>query len=240
MKTRIIIFLFVLFPYSSYCQPKATIVETMLSTFNFQGDTLGGGTCFMIDTDSRQYFVTAAHLFKTSHKSGDKVTIQMVVQNELENLEAEVFFHPNKNVDIALMKLSQKVSQGSGISLEARNVFFGDQVYFYGFPLTNMGTEAGGFKFPLIKTATVSGQLIYDGVDVLVLDGHNNHGFSGGPVLAYDSSKKKLSVIGVVSGYYFEPRNVQFKGEKLSFDENSGIIICYGRNFIDDLLKKYK
>jgi hypothetical protein len=252
MKALIYILLLLLFPATLFCQQqqlKATF-ETMASTFNFQGDTSAGATCFMINKEGRQYFVTAAHLFKPSHKSGDVVPIRMVIQNQVQSFDATVYFHADRNVDIALLRLSQKVSQrlklsekasqGNGISLDTTLIGFGMQVFFYGFPLTNMGTEALGIKFPLVKQAIVSGVVKHNGVDVLVLDGHNNRGFSGGPVLAYDTSIKKMCIIGVVAGYFNEPINVHYKGDQLSFDENSGIIVCYGRRYIEEILDKNK
>ncbi len=90
--------------YAQYEQPKA-IAETMASTFNLYGDQ-STGTCFMVFKGGKQYFVTAAHLFKSFHKSGDLVPIQMLIQNQLESFNATVYFHPNRNTDIALFKLS--------------------------------------------------------------------------------------------------------------------------------------
>ena len=181
----------------------------------------------------------------------------MLIQNQLEPFDANVYFHTNRNVDIAIIKLSEKVSQvsengtgkfklseiisqGDGISLDTTLVGFGIETFFYGFPLTNMGTEALGIKFPLVKNAVLSGMVKYNGVDVLVLDGHNNRGFSGGPVVVYDTSKKKMCLIGVISGYFPESRSVQYKGDRLSFDENSGIILCYGRQYIEEIFNMHK
>ncbi|WP_276500772.1 S1 family peptidase [Terrimonas pollutisoli] len=249
MRRLLYILSFFALPASSFSQDhqelKAT-VETMASTFNFQGDTLAGATCFLVNKDGQQYFVTAAHLFKSSHKSGDTVLVRMLIQNELKPFDATVYFHANKDIDIAVFKLSEKVtqsikllenvSQGHGISLDTTLVGFGMPVFFYGFPLTNMGTEALGIKFPLVKKAIVSGVVKYNRVEVLVLDGHNNVGFSGGPVVAYDSNLKKMCTIGVVSGYFSETKNVEYKGDKLSFDENSGILLCYGRQYVEEIL----
>ena len=242
MKALLNILTLVIFPgilFSQHEHLRAT-VETMASTFNFQGDTLAGATCFMINKDGEQYFVTAAHLFKSTHKSGDVVPIRMLIRNELEPFDAKVYFHADKNIDIAIMKLPEKVSQGRGISMDTTLVAFGLPVFFYGFPLTNMGTVGLGIKFPLVKKAIVSGSVKYNGVDVLVLDGHNNRGFSGGPVLAYDTSINKMCIVGVTSGFFPETRSVQYKGDKLSFDENSGIILCYGRRYIEDIFNKNK
>jgi hypothetical protein len=43
------------------------------------------------------------------------------------------------------------------------------------------------------------------GHDVLLLDGHNNQGFSGGPVVLMPPGRSKFQVVGVVLGYRIEP-----------------------------------
>src|SRR5688500_13402164 len=104
------------------------MVETMASRFNIECDTLIIGNCFMINKDEKLYFVTAAHLFRTTDKSGDLVPIRILIQNQLQSFKANVYFHTDRNVYIALIKLPEKVSQnikfseqvshGNGISLD--------------------------------------------------------------------------------------------------------------------------
>lgn len=227
--------------YPEISTRERSIVETMASTFNFQGDTLGGGTCFLVNRNSRQYFVTAGHLFRAANKSGDVVPITMVIQSKPKYLEARVYFHEKRNIDIAVLVLPAKVEQqGPGISLDSTFLMFGTEVLFYGFPLTNLGTDFTVIKLPLVKKAIVSGLIHYDNADVIVLDGQNNKGFSGGPALVYDTSLKKMCAIGVISGFLRESRSTQYKGEQLSFDENSGIILCYSRSYVDEIIKKIR
>jgi hypothetical protein len=127
-----------------------------------------------------------------------------------------------------------------GISLDTSFSTPGAEVFFYGFPLGNLGTEALGIKFPLVKKAIISGWVKNKGLDVLVLDGHNNLGFSGGPVVRYDTQSKKMNIIGVISGYVPEPINVKHKGDTLLVNENSGIIVCYGMHYIEEIFSKHK
>lgn len=101
-----------------------------------------------------------------------------------------------------------------------------------------MGTEALGIKFPLVKKTIVSGWVKHKGLDVLLLDGHNNVGFSGGPVVAYDTSSKKMCIVGVKSGHVPEPVDMQYKEDKISVNENSGIIVCYGRRYIEEIFTR--
>lgn len=261
MKVLICFLALLVFPsicFSQHEQSRA-ISETMASTFNLHGDQ-ATGTCFLVTKEGKQYFVTAAHLFKPSHKSRDLVPIQMLIQNRLQSLNAQVYFHPDRNVDIALIQLSEKVTQqiqlpeeftkynevlqkvfqGNGISLDSTLIAFGMEVFFYGFPLGDLGTQVLGIRFPLVKKAIVSGWIKHKGLTKVVLDGYNNLGFSGGPVVAYDTNSKQMRLVGVVSGYIPEPVSIQYRGDKLSVNENSGIIVCYGKHYIEEIFTNHK
>lgn len=260
MKFLMYIICLLVIPTTSLSQTEQStaLAEAMASTFNIQIDKTMG-TCFMVTKNQEQYLITAAHLFPSNHKSGNLIPIQMLIQNSWQSFNARVYLHTEKKIDVALVKLSEKilqnlefpeglsqldssarVAQGNGISLDPILADFGKEVFFYGFPLGNLGTEIFGIKFPLVKKAIVSGFVRNNGVNVLLLDGHNNLGFSGGPVVAYNISSKKMCVIGVISGYVPEPIDVKYKGEKLSVNDNSGIIVCYGRRYIEELLTMTK
>lgn len=256
MKTLLCILSAIFFPAIAFCQYEQSLAmaETMANTFNLHGDK-ATGTCFIITKQGKQYFITAAHLFEPSHKSGDSVAVQMVVQNRLQLLGAHVYFHPDRQVDIAVVQLPQRVSQnvelskelamykdtlqkvfqGNGISMDSLFASIGTDVFFFGFPLGNLGTEALGMKFPLVKKAMISGWVKRNGLELLLLDGHNNLGFSGGPIAAYDVATKKMVVVGVVSGYIPEPIDIQGKKEMVSVSGNSGIIVCYKRSYIEEV-----
>lgn len=74
------------------------------------------------------------------------------------------------------------------------------------------------------------------------LDGHNNPGFSGGPVLVADGQAIP-SVIGVISAYHFERKEVKRHnrhGDSKTSDyveENSGIVISYNLGSAIDHIK---
>lgn len=259
MKIRTVLLLLIICPIVALAQYDKVVAtaQAMSSTFNLYGDKLTG-TCFLVKNNGEQYFVTAAHLFQDSHRTGDKVTIQLVVQNQLQSYDAKVYFHPNRKVDVAVLKLSediqqnadlpdelmkykdtlQRVFRGSGIPTDTLFTTIGMESYFFGFPLGNLGTEVFGIKFPLIKKAIVSGFVKHDGIELMLLDGHNNLGFSGGPVVAYDEASKEMRMVGVISGYLPEQIDIKHKNETLSVMENSGIIVCYATRYVTDIFKK--
>jgi hypothetical protein len=268
MEKLLSILLVLFLPFISVSQEARlrAIGATMSSTFSIKGEKLAG-TCFMVLKNNQQYFVTAAHLFKPSHKSGDLISISMLVQNEWKSLQGKLYFHKSRQVDIVILRLQEKVVQHinlpeellkyhklppglihhDGIPLDSTSLAFGTEdlnfgteAFFYGFPLDNLGTVTMGIKFPLLKKAIVSGLLYHNGVEVIVLDGHVNRGFSGGPVVAYDVSRKRMSLIGVNCGYFAETTDVEFKGDQFSLKNNSGIIVCHLRRYIDEIFNEIK
>jgi hypothetical protein len=64
--------------------------------------------------------------------------------------------------------------------------------------------KEGTFWWPFIKHCTVLG--IDADSKMWILDGINNPGFSGGPVIL--GTGDALKFVGVISGYYLEPTEV--------------------------------
>ena len=96
----------------------------------------------------------------------------------------------------------------SAISLKDITALLGDEGFFMGFPYglstSDRGNTNAGFPLPLLKKAVFSGNSLMNDIYVLLLDGHNNPGFSGGPVLFKDrlkSGDNKYHLIGVISAY---------------------------------------
>ena len=95
----------------------------------------------------------------------------------------------------------------------------------------------GGFPLPLVKKAPVSA-IQFRGKPLL-LDGHNNVGFSGGPV-ARRGTKEEQTVVGIVSGYHAERENVQDEnGDEApyTYEANTGIIIAHDIRHALDLIR---
>ena len=106
-----------------------------------------------------------------------------------------------------------------------------EDVYFLGFPYgLTMAVKTdlnAGFPLPLVKKGVVLALGLEDGP--ILLDGHNNPGFSGGPV-ARRGTKVEQTVIGVVSGYQYVRQNVldeHGNETPLTYDTNTGIIVAH-------------
>lgn len=87
----------------------------------------------------------------------------------------------------------------------------------------------GGWPVALVKKALFSG---FDEDNRLwVLDGHNNVGFSGGPVLVRKNGRGPLEVGAVIAAYRKEYAPVMdcrnwFRDTNLLAESNSGIIFA--------------
>lgn len=120
----------------------------------------------------------------------------------------------------------------------------GQDCYFLGFPL-GFSTKLSQGMVPLIKRATTSGLRDIKGKNILLLDGHNNVGFSGGPVITTNSGLKEQFVIGIVSGYFPDPQVIEVpddKGgtKKITYNSNSGIILCFQTDLAVEIIKNIK
>jgi len=117
----------------------------------------------------------------------------------------------------------------------SKGVIYGQDVYFLGFPYGLLGRCAfgpDGFPLPFVKRATVS---LFDGA-MFLLDGNNNPGFSGGPVVFTEPQSNRYKVAAVISGFQSVPEPV-YKGSDqtaLTYKYNTGIIVTYT---IDGALK---
>jgi len=105
------------------------------------------------------------------------------------------------------------------------------------------------FWSPSVKRCTLSGSIVQSGITVFVLDGINNLGFSGGPVVTRNGAAPE--VFAVVSGFHAEPLEVlpaseqgqayvsplpappalpgqkPSSGKKQIVESNSGLILAY-------------
>ena len=85
---------------------------------------------------------------------------------------------------------------------------------------------------PLIKRGMISGFINDDKARILVIDGINNPGFSGGPIVVEDNSTPNGRIVAVIRGYQPVIKKLVDKDGKeldngLFSSENSGLLIAY-------------
>ncbi len=188
-------------------------------------------TAFTLEHENTQYIVTAKHLFKSSGFPAQS-TIELLINGTYRSFTVDVRYPSNTYIDIAVLKTTpyQQVSKITGNTFTSTGLIFGQDVYFLGYPydydtlLANFpGTNS---PMPFVKKACLSGMLS-PSPSIIVLDGHNNPGFSGGPVCFKKTGDRLYTIAGVISGYRFDKVNVFDKNNQETeyyIKENTGII----------------
>lgn len=123
------------------------------------------------------------------------------------------------------------------------NLVWGQDVYFLGFPygLHSSGDVNDGYPLPLVKRALMSGNIgEQPNPEVFLLDGHNNPGFSGGPVVfrPANNPNHEFRVMAVVSAFKTEDVEIKFQNEKtgLTSATNTGIVVCPSIKQVMDMI----
>lgn len=164
----------------------------------------GTATAFTIDVDGREYLITAKHVVQ-GLKDEDKLDVFM--NGDWEPLTVRIF-RCDDPIDIAVLIPPHQLTVNFPLSFDG-SFQFGQDAYFLGFPLgiQSPGQGANGpYPLALIKRGTISGVVPIDvqkKASMLLLDGYNNPGFSGGPIVFRDfgESGYVMKVLGVVSGF---------------------------------------
>lgn len=194
----------------------------------FRIDAGGGpGTAFTLEVDGKQYVVTAQHLVGSE---GDPKSVQVWRFEKWHDVQVQLIGSGSKKgppeTDFAVFACNEQIST---FSQEANRggYFLSQDVYFLGYPYNSMtdGIWTPNLEFPLVKKAIVSGILKTEEKSrLLVLDGHNNPGFSGGPVLAKSPEDKKIRAIGIISGFQTDLIPVDMITETSWAEVNAGIV----------------
>lgn len=138
-------------------------------------------TSFTLDVDGRQYIVTARHAVETLQDSG---VIDIFAHGVWNSSPVRLVGHAPGERDISVLAVDHQLTPAR-LTMEptSKGVIYGQDVFFLGFPYGLLGkfllTEHGP-PLPLVKKAAVS---LFQSDEVFLLDGHNNPGFSGGPVV---------------------------------------------------------
>ena len=196
------------------------------------------GTGFTIDVAGRQYLVTARHIVDDIQV---KDSIRVFQDNTWQTLGIEVAWLPDTGEDIVILSPEVQLSPPHPLDPSIAGLTLSQDVYFCGYPYgLKMEVPYGmnrGFPIPLVKKGIVS-SLDPEHRSILI-DGINNPGFSGGPVVFHPSQNSNaLNVAGVVSGYRVSYDPVLINGEDigLKYGSNTGLMLAYDlKNGIDHI-----
>ena len=186
------------------------------------------GTCFAVDVDAKQYLVTARHVVEGI---AQRDRVALTHEGQWVDGEVDLVGAGQGNLDIAVISPLIPLIIGNTLLCMAEDLFLSMDVYFLGFPyglqMSVPKTVNSGYPIPLVKRGIISCFDLSDGkYSHPWLDGHNNPGFSGGPVVAHNHKQNRIGVIGVVSGYKSVSQEVmhQSQATPLTIQYNTGII----------------
>lgn len=198
----------------------------------------GLGTAFTIEVDGRQYLITAKHI--TNNQEVEEVEIWI---DGWKPLKVKTVGIGKGNEDIIVLATKMMLTGTLDIEVGSGGIALGQNVRFFGYPI---GFEKyqliEGRNLPLVKAGILSGFKDEEGASWLLVDGHNNGGFSGGPVIfkPLEGNAKKWKIAGVISGYQIEGAVVKDDktGERIGYAEgNSGILIATAIEVVLKLIK---
>lgn len=203
----------------------------------------GTGTVFAIDEGGKQYLVTAAHVVEGLSAP---YNVSIFHQGQWKDLPLQLT-GISSVADVAVFSAGVQLAPSYSLPATTNGVIYGQDVHFLGFPygiVSDIGTLNRGFPFPLVKAACLSAFIKDDnGASIILLDGHNNPGFSGGPVVFHEHGQplsSGLRVMSVVSGYRFAHEPV-FLGDAESpavVRANTGIVITYDIKHAIELIQQ--
>jgi S1-C subfamily serine protease len=207
------------------------------------------GLCsgFTIDVGQVQYLVTARHCIAAG--SG-RAQFEWWNNERWNPLSATAILPRSADVDIVAFALPKPITVRSDLEPTLIGIAAGQQVYFAGYPygLATTGgrllnVPAGFGELPFLKSGVLSATDARNNDAVIVyVDGHNNPGFSGGPIVFQHLQSRRFRVAGVISAYRGEALPV-VKSKDLSntsaaaYDDlhvrgNTGIVVGYSIHHI--------
>ena len=201
------------------------------------------GTSFIINVDDNQYFVTAKHVVQV--EENDDILHSLSVGEEVE-IFRDNSWHPipvtvvahSEISDVSIFKIKQNIP-AHPMPATTDGIFYGQDVYFLGFPYglsSVVGEINRHFPLPLVKKGILSSMFNVELGGMFFVDGHNNPGFSGGPVIFTDQKTKEQKVAGIIHGYQPEFKNIAGRLTPIE-NTNSSIIIAYSISNAIDLIE---
>lgn len=188
------------------------------------------GTAFAVDYQGKLYLVTARHV--VAGLPAEHATIQIWQENQWKDFHTVKTIYPSSDeVDIAIFETNEKVATPYRVTIsDTGGPTMGQQVWFLGYPWGIASRFKNGKGAPFIKRGTMSA---IDATNpdsiVLYIDGFNNPGFSGGPIVFWEFSKHEYEILGVVKGYREDSAKVIVNGQHVDTQllVNSGILVGY-------------
>ncbi|MGD9507489.1 MAG: serine protease [Geminicoccaceae bacterium] len=201
-----------------------------------EGDRAGSG--FIYDHKGHQYIITARHVVDgMSHHDH----LYIGYGDSVAQADVRLVGYARDGSDVAVLTTNVVLNRIACPEAGSEGLVYSQQVHFLGFPygmrMMPVGDVTGNFPIPFVKSAVISAMGVkWKGNPVTFLDGINNPGFSGGPVVFDNISRdhkrsKGPKLLGIVSGYHVEPEPIHVRGTETQTDmiyrANTGLVIVY-------------
>lgn len=238
MKGLILSLLFVLTIYA--CKGQVVVNSAILRNVFQIKHGLNTASGFRISLDSKDYLITARHVFSNSLTNKTPIAFEVLNDKGWVKMKATLLIHDNNSIDIAVLDLGTNQLMENPFDLQGE-YFLSQECFFLGFPFgfkMDVGSLNSDFPLPFVKKGVLSA-FVTDNLKVnqIFLDGHNNPGFSGGPVVVYNAtSKNKILIVSVVSGYVNDNKTIKTPFGDITSSENSGIVVSYGFNHVLEII----
>jgi S1-C subfamily serine protease len=207
----------------------AQVPNTVLWRVFYLKTQKGTGTGFTLDRNGNQYLITARHVVEGLSERA--ATLQIYRSADWHNLTANILYPSNPEVDIAVLQLPQPLRTDAPVLVPdgGAGIYVSQEVFFVGFPEGAPHVYVGSeFPIAFIKHGILSA-IEFGDTKLWYVDGFNNPGFSGGPIVFQDSSTHEWKVGAVVQSYRVEAAKTRI-GKNLVDTPvlvNSGILIGY-------------
>ena len=205
---------------------------------------------FTVEKNDKQYLATVRHLFKADSNKpsypfevnhGDEINLSIFHNDRWEDIICEVYFHEHIDIDIAVLQLPSDISPRHKLEPNSYGLLLSQNTYFLGFPYQMFGDAANlnrSFPFPFVKQAIFSAYTKgTNGEVIFFFDGHNNPGFSGGPIVFQQNNRGDFKICAVVRGYIEQEGQIEFDSNVANYTENSGIIVGYNIKHLIEIIE---
>ena len=199
------------------------------------------------DIDGRQYIITARHLVKHSINP-----LSIALENGWTQILTSLVGHCKGETDISVLCTNQNLPKmvrphGCNLGIET-DLKLAEEILFYGFPHGLSTPLTSGHPVALVKRGIVSdffGVPLVNGTASLFIDGHNNPGFSGGPVVTIRNGEYKVAA--VIASYRHNLQKVYGTSSSGQIDEskvvgylpeNTGITLAHNIKPALDIISK--
>lgn len=197
---------------------------------------------FIATHENRTILITSGHIIEENAKY-----IEIYLNGEFKKIEIKCMSNGYRdNIDAAVIIFDGINDFKNKTELNIEGLVVGQDVYFMGFPFdinSAFMPWAKEMPIPFVKKGIISSQ---DRITKeIYIDGINNSGFSGGPIIYYDYKMKKHKFAGSISGFrkeHFPVRDTNnfFKDTNYMTEANSGIIHGVPESSIKSLIDKLR